>query len=93
MDEYALTPEEIRGMRNVLGTIYNGELHLLYFVVNDEDIRTYGVGSGTWGQKSADSYWSYWDSEAVMCITTVLTPEEAIDIIFNGKSYDAEKYK
>ena len=87
MDKLALTPDEIRKMRSVDGKAFNGKLEDLYFVVNEEDIRCYSIDLKEWFQQDADRYWGWFDSEMMMCLMPVLTPEEAIDIIYNGKEY------
>ena len=63
------------------------------FVVPDgpyeQPIYWYFVRSNSWGFKSPDSFWSYYDSELMMHIR-MLTNEEALQFLEERHAFDQE---
>ena len=64
------------------------------FVVPDgpyeQQIYWYFVRSNSWGFKSPDSFWSYYDSELMMMHIRMLTNEEALQFLQERHAFDQE---
>ena len=64
------------------------------FVVPDgpyeQPIYWYFVRSNSWGFKSPDSFWSYYDSELMMMHIRMLTNEEALQFLEERHAFDQE---
>lgn len=64
------------------------------FVVPDgpyeQPIYWYFVRSNSWGFKSPDSIWSYYDSELMMMHIRMLTNEEALQFLEERHAFDQE---
>ena len=65
------------------------------FVVPDgpyeQPVFWYYIPANCWGQKSQDSFWSYYDCESMMGQLTFMTNEEALQMLEELDAFNARE--
>ena len=85
-EEMRVTREMVLGAERCTGmqvSYSNEEVTTIHVVPEDyeEPVRCFECDGRFWHPKSQDSYWSYWDSEMMLCQMKFYTNEEALELL------------
>ena len=88
--EEVLKAERCNGFARHYGSDDIDEMFVVPDGPYEQPIYWYFVRSNSWGFKSPDSFWSYYDSELMMMHLRMFTNEEALQFLEERHAFDQE---